>query len=494
MKKIVLAVMLLVGCVSGSNASLIDITKVNGQYQANIVLVPPAVVKKVTVGNGSNSTEAYYRSDLDTTVFFLIDASLPMKRAFQKGIRPLLLDMEKAKEPKDHWIVAYFDKDMHIVYDDSKNSIDELDGILKQIPIKGKRTELWRNTQDAIRELSSSGSERKILVLMSDGDAEDTSAYTREGAIDMANKANIRILSIAYRDTLGTQNLRKISEETGGVFFRADKRTEKLPDSFFRDFKIFVRSEGEIIIPPSLIHPTQSGKEDLNITVEHSGGSDILNVTVDTARIVPPQPKAQSGAKVQQKPVQSQKNALQRFIERYKIYIGIGAAVLLLLILLLLIFRKKERPEDMDPDEQTVTGAPAEAQNRIDESADKESTVLMPSQPLAYFKSVEGDRFDVYRLPAGIGKSKTNDIIIDRKYVSRKHAVLTYKGGHFYIADDNSSNGVYVNGRKIQVPTRIEGGARVGFGPYEVIFTVLTGGTDTGSPNSEDMEKTRLNR
>ena len=33
----------------------------------------------------------------------------------------------------------------------------------------------------------------------------------------------------------------------------------------------------------------------------------------------------------------------------------------------------------------------------------------------------------------------------------------------------------------------------MGFGPYEVIFTVLTGGKDTGSLNSEDMEKTTHN-
>ncbi len=120
-----------------------------------------------------------------------------------------------------------------------------------------------------------------------------------------------------------------------------------------------------------------------------------------------------------------------------------------------------------------------------------EATVVIPSEPIAYFESVEGTYHKIYKVPANIGKSKTNDIVIERPYISRQHAVLIHKNGYFYISDDNSSNGVTVNGRKIQVQTKIEDGVRIGFGPYEGIFRIAN--AEEGAPgHPEDLGKTRL--
>ncbi len=56
---------------------------------------------------------------------------------------------------------------------------------------------------------------------------------------------------------------------------------------------------------------------------------------------------------------------------------------------------------------------------------------------------------------ATMGRSKDNEIHIDDLSVSRKHAVLEREGNQFYITDLNSSNGTYVNSKKITAKTPV---------------------------------------
>lgn len=52
-----------------------------------------------------------------------------------------------------------------------------------------------------------------------------------------------------------------------------------------------------------------------------------------------------------------------------------------------------------------------------------------------------------------IGRSKSSDICLDNINVSRHHATIEFKSSNTYIVDNNSSNGVFINGEKIQVQT-----------------------------------------
>lgn len=62
------------------------------------------------------------------------------------------------------------------------------------------------------------------------------------------------------------------------------------------------------------------------------------------------------------------------------------------------------------------------------------------------FHSYYVEKFsDIY-----IGRSPDCDICYPNRLVSRNHAVLFWAGDHWRIRDENSSNGVYLNGREIQ--------------------------------------------
>ena len=48
-----------------------------------------------------------------------------------------------------------------------------------------------------------------------------------------------------------------------------------------------------------------------------------------------------------------------------------------------------------------------------------------------------------------IGRAETNDVVLESKGISKHHAIITRKHNNFYIIDQKSANGVYVNGEKI---------------------------------------------
>lgn len=56
---------------------------------------------------------------------------------------------------------------------------------------------------------------------------------------------------------------------------------------------------------------------------------------------------------------------------------------------------------------------------------------------------------EVHHTPFRIGRALDNDLVIDHATVSRYHAVLELNGASFFLTDLRSSNGTYLNGRRI---------------------------------------------
>ena len=63
-----------------------------------------------------------------------------------------------------------------------------------------------------------------------------------------------------------------------------------------------------------------------------------------------------------------------------------------------------------------------------------------------------------------IGKSSDCDIIVQGQYISRHHAILIIDGRNVFIEDNGSTNGTYVDGRKIQSRTRLNSNSKVTLG------------------------------
>ena len=71
---------------------------------------------------------------------------------------------------------------------------------------------------------------------------------------------------------------------------------------------------------------------------------------------------------------------------------------------------------------------------------------------------------------ATLGRSREADVIVDDPNVSRRHAEVRPSGGSWIVRDLGSTNGVKVNGRRIQGPQSLKRGDVIELGTARVTF------------------------
>lgn len=63
-----------------------------------------------------------------------------------------------------------------------------------------------------------------------------------------------------------------------------------------------------------------------------------------------------------------------------------------------------------------------------------------------------------------IGRDPGSNIVVDDTYASQQHARVYRSDGSFFVEDLGSTNGTYVNGRKISYPLELRNGDRIKVG------------------------------
>ena len=92
--------------------------------------------------------------------------------------------------------------------------------------------------------------------------------------------------------------------------------------------------------------------------------------------------------------------------------------------------------------------------------------------PYLAFNLNDGNEFvfDILEERLSIGRDSNNDIVIDNTFISGFHAeFLRQADGGYEIVDLKSSNGTFVNGKRVE-RGRVKGGDRIMFGQLESRF------------------------
>lgn len=71
-----------------------------------------------------------------------------------------------------------------------------------------------------------------------------------------------------------------------------------------------------------------------------------------------------------------------------------------------------------------------------------------------------------------IGRADDCDIVVDNPYVSSKHAMIRKKGKKYIIQDLNSTNGTFVNGRRVKNIARLKNEDVIKLGNEEYRFLI----------------------
>lgn len=80
-----------------------------------------------------------------------------------------------------------------------------------------------------------------------------------------------------------------------------------------------------------------------------------------------------------------------------------------------------------------------------------------------------GREFPISKTLLSIGRGLDNDLVIDDPRVSRHHAQITFRHGHYLLRDLRSTNGSFVNSQSIEAVVLAPGDV-VSIGGFELVF------------------------
>lgn len=96
-----------------------------------------------------------------------------------------------------------------------------------------------------------------------------------------------------------------------------------------------------------------------------------------------------------------------------------------------------------------------------------------------------------------VGRVQGNDLMLPKGNVSKKHARLVFREGRFIVSDLKSTNGTYVNGRKIASATIVREGDKIYVGDFVLRFeptpgTVLSADSAANAPGPREATVSEL--
>jgi hypothetical protein len=89
---------------------------------------------------------------------------------------------------------------------------------------------------------------------------------------------------------------------------------------------------------------------------------------------------------------------------------------------------------------------------------------------MARLETADGESVDLKGM-CSLGRCASSDLVLAGEKVSRKHALIQARDDdEFWLSDLNSSNGTYLNGRRVGQTTRLYDQDRIAIGPHRLSF------------------------
>lgn len=318
-------------------------------------------------------------------------------------------------------------------------------------------TELFRVALDALNVLAATPADRRALFLFSDGLAEDR-AYFHQDVVSAAQARGITIVGFGYphspAQAVALQALRRLSEDTGGVFLAADASgrvpREAVPPLFRAlDSGGTLRADLAPALAAGVGGPTR-----VQLTVQTARGSAEGHTQVELPvpsgpSLSPSRPQAEPPIERAQRPAPTPRPApspapAQGFVFDYLVMLGVPAAAVLILAWAL---RRR---------------SPGRSQRRTGSE--------VPAGHLHFRDQPERAGFPIVGPRVRIGRQRDNDLVLGDASVSRHHAEIQIgNDGSLTLVDLDSLNGIFVNERQVKSAALTDGDS-VEIGDVRFVF------------------------
>ena len=239
-------------------------------------------------------------------------------------------------------------------------------------------------------------------------------------------------------DSVALQSVRRLSEDTGGLYFAADKNTD-LPSDYVKNlYHILGNGGGFTFDLAPAVERGLTGPRSMLLQLTLAGGSASAAIPVHIPSSLPPTPTVTPKVAKKQDPAPAPTDGLVK-PDNMMLWIAVAllaAMVVVMLIVLVLLLRrnsanktKTEKAVEPEPDEP-------------DEDPESKASV-------AYLEPVDdaGVAYEITSPTYRIGRHSSNDLPVPDPSVSRQHAEIRRRGNTFSITDLDSMNGVFVNNK-----------------------------------------------
>jgi pSer/pThr/pTyr-binding forkhead associated (FHA) protein len=121
--------------------------------------------------------------------------------------------------------------------------------------------------------------------------------------------------------------------------------------------------------------------------------------------------------------------------------------------------------------EPTLSLTPVEAEDDATDEFPFPHDELQPGQALLLVKRGPnaGSTFLLENERTTTGRRPDSDVFLDDVTVSRNHARIERRGDSFFVQDDGSLNGTYVNGERVE-ETKLASGDEIQIGMFKLVF------------------------
>lgn len=371
---------------------------------------------------------------LTTAILFLVDVSDPARQNVIDQNKAHIQTLLGSTNHDYQFGLAVFDKTMRI-HSSVDQPLSSLHTALTNLKAEGYTTEFYRGLLKAIDYLATVDAARKVIIVFSDGQAEDQ-AYFHTDVVKAARQSRIIVNSIGYPRSLALsvalQTLRRISEETGGIYKETNIHYQ-LPKADIRQLLDNIKQSHSVSFDL-----TNNPSETIALTIQAATASQTFSIPVKV-HIKPVADPIQTTPQplIQTPPALSPAETLATTQPRNTLLwhglpmILITIAIVLLFILFLIWRQNSKAASD-------AVSAPAKNDDKAYAYLIIENDPAMPRHPITSL---------IWR----IGRSGNNELKIDDVSISRQHAEIHKNhDGTFDIVDTNSKNGVYINNEQIK--------------------------------------------
>jgi hypothetical protein len=364
---------------------------------------------------------------------FIIQMMDPSRRALMASMVDTVVKIADARAPKQRFAAYTIANDLNLVADFDASKAD-FDRKVRAVRGAALPTQLYKGTLEAIGKLAKERADRKALIILGDGNSDDTS-YEHDQVVKAAKDAGVIIHALGFAAEAAHlptfQTIRRLAEDTGG--FRREVRvgsTQKYTiGSQFAAEALENGGAARITLrePP--------GPVTLSITADFAGGR---SESVERSLTVPTPPPPPEPTHVSDPPAAADPPEPAAWYHKLMAWAGENPAVLAVsgvavglgtIGLALFAFSSY-----------------AARKARLAEEAVEQAG---GGRIYGWLDMLDGNasQYPLQTTNIRIGRHRDNDICLLNDSISRRHAVLHYNADtrRFVITDLGGGNGVIVN-------------------------------------------------